>query len=117
MPGGNSARRKGKGGEREVARALGGERNLAQSRAGGVDVLDPLRQFGIEVKRRKRLLVARWMEYAVQHAPSDSMPIVCMREDRGEWLVLIRLTDYELLRAAYNAYHRPKAHSAEEPHA
>lgn len=90
-----SQRRKGAAGEREVCAYLSGifdervKRNLSQSRDGG----DDIRVAGlvVEVKRRKRIAVLRWMEQAKRAAGDGGVPVVVMREDDGKWYGLVRL--------------------------
>lgn len=47
----------------------------------------------VEVKKRKALSVQKFIDQAVKDAPPDKTPIVLMREDRGEWLVMVRIED------------------------
>lgn len=98
-------RRKGAAGEREAARALARAlgvtppaRNLSQARDGGHDLT--IGPYTVEVKRRQRLGLARWMEQAVaanrrqnKHEVVARLPAVLCREDNGAWLFTIRLDD------------------------
>lgn len=113
---GKMQRTKGASYEREVcsafADALGFEvkRNIGQARDGGNDIdVGPL---VIECKRRKTLTTIRkWFDQAKAAAKSrndqfwsldsdvttPAMPIIVCREDQGESLVVIRLTDFLIL--------------------
>jgi Holliday junction resolvase len=91
-----NSRRKGAGGEREVCEILNQElgwavkRNLAQTRDGGYDI--EIAQFRIEVKRRKKLMVHEFMEQASKSA-GEATPVVLMRADGEEWLLMMKLSD------------------------
>lgn len=65
--------------------------------------------YHVEVKRRRTLSVARWMEQAENAVMVDldadgvlATPVVAMREDRGNWMVLVDAEVFEglLARAA-----------------
>jgi Holliday junction resolvase len=92
-----NSRRKGAGGEREVCEILNAElgwavkRNLAQTRDGGFDI--EIAQFRIEVKRRKKLMVHEFMEQAEKSAGENHLPVVLMRADGEEWLLMMKLSD------------------------
>lgn len=96
------SRNKGAGGERELRRLLGEElgegitRNLAQSRAGGHD-LEGVDGWAIEVKRTRKatrgLLRAWWSQTTDQAERAGLRPALAYREDRGPWLVAVRLAD------------------------
>lgn len=109
-----SQRTKGATYEREIAFAfsegLGSEfkRNIGQARDGGNDIdVGPL---VVECKRRKRLtVIGNWFaqaQAAIASKPRGGIPTVVCREDNGESLVVIRLSDFiklarpELLRLA-----------------
>lgn len=94
---GASQRRKGQGGEREVAVLLADhwgtivKRRLGQPRDGGHD-LDGTGAWSIEVKRRKRLeTLEGWLQQA---KAGGGQPAVFLRADGGEWLVLVRAEDF-----------------------
>lgn len=97
-----SQRRKGASGERELAdflsAALGRvvKRKLGQARDGGDDIQisKALGSFRIEVKRRKGIACEEWLEQAENCCKPDDVPIVCMRADGGEWMALMRLSDF-----------------------
>lgn len=95
---GKMQRDKGKRGEREVVqimRDLGWpDARRARQSDGAVDPdvagCPPL---WLEVKRRKNIAAARYMDQAVSDAKEKGMPIVYLREDNGEWLVMLRSVD------------------------
>lgn len=105
---GKAQRTKGAVYEREVAQAftdaidLPGvefKRNIGQARDGGNDIdIGPL---VVECKRRKSLTgLYSWMEQAEAAAHErwrvghTGYPVVVMREDEGESLILLRLEDF-----------------------
>lgn len=49
----------------------------------------------VEVKLRKSLAVEAFLEQSIRDARPGKTPIVVMRRDRGEWLVMFRLSDTE----------------------
>lgn len=105
---GKSQRTKGAVYEREIAKrfsdALGLDckRNIGQARDGGEDI--PCGPFLIECKRRKTLTTIRkWYEQVVRattrYAENVAFgfrptPIVVMREDNGESMVVLTLDDF-----------------------
>jgi len=97
-------RRKGASYEREVAGQLAlnlgvkVQRELSQSRDGGCD-LSRVGPFVIECKRRARISVYEWMEQVIAAAKEREVPIVVMRADGEESLVLLRLSDFMPLMA------------------
>jgi hypothetical protein len=92
-----SQRRKGANGENELAGILSQhlgrvvKRTLGQARDGGHDIETP--PFKWEVKRRKSIAVQKFMEQAVIACQDGSTPIVAMRGDGKQWLVMMRLHD------------------------
>ena len=44
--------------------------------------------FQIEVKRQKKIAIYSFMEQAITHGKHE--PVVFLREDRGEWCVLLK---------------------------
>lgn len=120
---GKSQRTKGAVGEREVAdifsNALGRKfaRNIGQARDGGNDLdIGPL---CVEIKRRKTLgTIYSWLQQCIVSVPAflqknkreHAYPVVVAREDNGEWLVVLRLTDF--LALTRDELH---AHLAEQP--
>jgi hypothetical protein len=96
---GKAQRLKGANGEREFFKWLSSwagypvKRKLGQAREGGRD--GDLGLLVIEVKRRARISVLRWLEQAeasVAHA--HDIPIVAMREDNGRWMVVLNAEDF-----------------------
>ena len=103
---GRQSQRKGRDGERELAQVL---------QAHGYDAQpgDPL-NFGampdvvgvdglhIECKRHERLEVSKWYEQAANDAErmQDGLPVVCYRQNRKPWMVLLSLEDFLTLTAA-----------------
>lgn len=95
--------RKGKAGERELAKALVDYGIVREARRGqqhtgleGQDVVTNLEGLHIECKRVERLNINKAMDQAVRDAagqPGDPVPIVCHRVNRGPWLVTLRLED------------------------
>jgi len=95
------SRRKGATGERELRRLLEAElgveivRNLDQTRDGGHDLLGL--PWAIECKRVRRAtrgdLAAWWAQTVAQADRAGLRPVLCYREDRGEWLVVLHLAD------------------------
>ena len=49
--------------------------------------------FHFEVKRYKRIAAADFMKQAVSDKNEGQIPVVVMRENQGEWLVIVRLED------------------------
>ncbi len=92
-----SQRRKGQVGEREIAAILTDQlgwvvnRTLNQTRDGGHDI--ETGQFRWEVKRRAKLSVYAFMEQAQKSCEKEGTPVVVMRGDGEEWLVMMRLDD------------------------
>jgi len=87
---GRNNKRRGSTGEREICALLAAEfgipvkRNLGQARDGGHDVT--LHPFAIEVKRRAR--IAGLYEWIAQAQGGE--PVVMVRGDGREWLVVMR---------------------------
>ncbi len=98
-----SQRRKGQSGEREVCALLQAEfgvkvgRKLSQCRDAGNDI--DLGPFVIECKRRARIgNVYDWISQAEFATPDGyGMPVVMMRADGQDWLVLMRFIDWARL--------------------
>lgn len=117
---GRSARRKGGDGEREAAASLTEvlsrpfRRAVGQSRRGAdaPDIEPDGWQVGgtesaawVEVKRGSATITAA-MQQAVK-ACGSRLPIVLTRQDRGEWLVTVRLADLTRLWAWLDAVLEP----------
>jgi Holliday junction resolvase len=92
-----SQRRKGAAGERELANLLSEQlgwvvtRKLGQARDGGDDIQTG--KFKWEVKRRKRLSVYEFMDQIEKACGTNDIPVVAMRADGKNWLVMMRLED------------------------
>lgn len=94
-----SQRRKGAAGERELAHKLAAalgihapKRELDQTREGGCDLKPG--NLVVEVKRRKAIAVHEFMDQAVAACDKAlQIPVVAMRGDEREWLVMVRLSD------------------------
>lgn len=96
---GAASRRKGKGGEREVAAILSAAgfecaRGSRNGVAGAEDLAhDCLPGVWFEIKRVERLNVPAAMEQAARDAGPYRSPVVLHRRNRGEWLATVRLED------------------------
>lgn len=95
---GKAQRDKGKRGEREVVGIMRGLGFAAARRARQSDgAVDPdvagCPDLWIEVKRRKNIAAARYMDQAVGDAKEKGIPTVFLREDGGQWMVMIRADD------------------------
>ena len=95
---GRMQRNKGASGEREffswLSDMLGKtvKRKLGQAREGGNDGdAGPL---VIEVKRYAAFAVMRHFEQCEKAAGTGKFPVVALREDDGEWMVLLRAQDF-----------------------
>lgn len=103
---GRAQRNKGAGYEREVLAYLSDRwgvkaaRILGQARDGGADAF--IAPFVLEMKRRKTLTtIEGWMQQCVAALPQyegeliePPVPIVICRADKGESMVLMRLSDF-----------------------
>lgn len=111
-----NSRRKGVAGERELVGRLREwlgplvRRCWERAQAGGHDLDVP--GWAGEVKRYKAIALHRWFDQAVEqavrhHAGTGEVlkPVLFHREDRGEWLVTVRLLDWvELAREGIVGY-------------
>lgn len=94
-----NSRRKGAAGELELAHALheilGVTTRRTQQYSGTEGTSDVLVKewpsIHLECKRLKRIAVTKHMEQAKRDCREDQLPVVMMREDRGEWLVMVPL--------------------------
>jgi len=90
-----NSREKGKRGEREFAevlRGLGIEARRSQQYAGNegtADLKTAVPGLHVEVKRRTAIGAVRFMDQAERDCLPDDLPLVALREDRGEWLILL----------------------------
>jgi Holliday junction resolvase len=97
-----SQRLKGAAGERELAEILSDalgfvvKRKLGQARDGGHDI--ETGRFRWEVKRRKKIAVYDFMDQIEKACEEgQQVPIVAMRADGKDWLVMMRLEDAMLM--------------------
>jgi hypothetical protein len=93
-----SQRRKGASYEREIVNILREtiapeiRRNLSQSRDSGADIL--WGDYVFECKRRRKLTFINWFQQAKDACLGNQKPVVICREDEGENMVIVRLTDF-----------------------
>lgn len=104
---GKASRDKGKVGEREArdkVRALWNSPDCQRSaQVSGLfvsDVSGGPEGLHLEVKRYKKIAACRFMEQAIEdsggHGSAEgSVPTVLMREDFGDWHVMVRMEDAE----------------------
>lgn len=100
MSGGQSSRRKGVAGEREVAqvyeragltvRGLESAGDHLIVTANGITVHS-------ETKRQERLQLPIWLRQAAAEAPQGTVPVVAFRQSRGEWYACLPLADFAVL--------------------
>ena len=117
---GRASRAKGGRGEREAAAALGDvlgrpwRRAVGQSRSGadapdvepdGWSVGGASSTPWVEVKRGRSTITAAMRQAAA--ACGSRLPVVLTRQDRGEWLVTVRLADLGRLWAWLDAVLEP----------
>jgi len=94
---GLKSRNKGKQGEREAAellRSMGINARRSQQFSGQgetADLITDLEGLHVEVKRYARIGATKYMHQAKEDA-GNGLPIVIMREDRGEWLIMLEAT-------------------------
>lgn len=98
-----NSRAKGKSAEREVINLLTSllpelnlERNLDQTREGGYDIKG-MQGWAPEVKRYRTIKpadLASFWDQTIEQARNDhKKPLLIMREDFRDWVVVLRLTD------------------------
>lgn len=102
---GMSERRKGKAGEREVAKLFeaGGFSGAKRSGdAGQPDGdLDHVGPFYVEVRRRERLALPAWIKEVEAESPAHLTPIIAFRQSNMAWQVALRLEAFiEHIRSA-----------------
>lgn len=97
-----SQRTKGADAEREICALLSDAfgqkitRRLGQARDSGHDVDVP--GFQIEVKRRRTIaLIYPAMAQAIKDAPPSVSPVVAIRADGKEWLMIMKFADWAKL--------------------
>lgn len=95
-----NSRQKGKRGEleaRDEIRRLWHAPTLIRAAqacgAWAADLIGALPCFHFEVKRYARISAADFMKQAVDDKNEGQIPVVVMRENQGEWLVIVRLED------------------------
>lgn len=89
------------------------QRNIGQARDGGNDIdIGPL---VVECKRRKTLgTVYGWLNQAIAAVKSEGKrPVVVARQDAGESIVILRLTDFLELTHDELVYHTALAERRE----
>ena len=95
-----SQREKGKRNERLAARAVQRVLGIAACRTAqntgmnGLADIDMGARFHCEVKVRKSIAACRYYDQALRDQKPGTVPMVLMREDRGEWMVTLRLSDF-----------------------
>ena len=100
---GRASREKGKRNERSAAaawtRVTGCPARRSVQYCGSDGTADLVAQDGvhIEVKARKSIAAIRFHEQAVTDARQGTLPIVLMKEDRGDFFLLVRLDDLPTL--------------------
>jgi Holliday junction resolvase len=94
-------RQRGKRGEREAAAAVREHWNatscIRAAQANGrysADLLncDPHGRLHVEVKLRRKIAASLFLDQAIRDC-TDAVPVVLMRQDGGEWLVMFRCCD------------------------
>lgn len=102
-----NSNRKGKVGEREIAKYLREhgftEARRGQQFKGGADSPDVvgLTGFHIEVKRVENLNLNAAMEQSINDSAADEIPLVVHRRNNDYWKVTMRLDDFmEVIRNA-----------------
>ena len=96
-----NSNQKGKRGEREFAASLRGlglkARRTQQfsGTEGTADVSSSLDGVHLEVKRYARIAAFRFLEQAERDSNPEDLPVVAMREDRGEWAIMFKLKHLE----------------------
>lgn len=96
-----NSRRKGAVGERDAAAAITQHLGVKCSRMGrngrtAEDLDHALAGVHFEIKSRKGIAAMEWLEQAEEDC-GDKVPVVVMRENRGEWCALVRLSDLPAL--------------------
>lgn len=94
-----ASRAKGLKGEREVAdrfEAAGFAVRGLEGQGDWLCVAPPARSLPllhVECKRQERLRLPEWIEQAASEAPAGSVPVVCFRQNRGQWRADLALDD------------------------
>lgn len=106
---GMKSKRKGKTGERELAKKLtelfGQPCRRGVQYQGGPDSPDVVGLYGIhiEVKRSESFRLWDALAQATNEAPEDAVPIVCHRRNGSPWVVIVKLEDLPAL--STNVFH------------
>ena len=92
-----NSRRKGACMEREAAAAIAQHLGVKCSRMGrngrtAEDLDHTLTGVHLEIKSRKGIAAMEWLEQAEADC-GGKVPVVVMRENRGEWTAMVRLAD------------------------
>lgn len=92
-----SSRERGKRGEREARDAWNqhiGAGAIRSAQSHGKEAADLLGTGAVhvEVKKRRKIAVQSFMDQAVGDC-GERIPVVMMRQDRGGWLVMLRVED------------------------
>jgi hypothetical protein len=114
-----NSKRKGKNGELEAAKALNaaipslGARRSQQfsgkSEGGTADLKTNSKLF-IEVKRRQRGNIDKWLMEVEENCPDGWAPCVAFRRDRGDWIIALRIHNLaDFVVAVLGLIHNPKA--------
>jgi hypothetical protein len=91
-----SQREKGLVGEREVAAIFAAAGYSVRNLEGQGDALAigaNGRLMHVETKRQERLKLPEWIRQAQSEAPKGVPAVVAFRQNRGEWMVCLRLDD------------------------
>jgi len=107
---GKRSRDKGKRGELELAaelrRLFGVDARRGVQYHGGEDspdVITDLPGVHVEVKRTERLSLYPAMKQAARDAGADKVPVLFHRQNREEWLAVVRLKDLPALLDRFRA--------------
>lgn len=101
-----SQREKGKRNERLAAKAVESVFGIPACRTAqntgmnGLADIDMGASFHPEVKVRKSIAACRYYEQALRDKKQGAIPFVLMREDRGEWMIMLSLKDMPKLSKA-----------------
>jgi len=99
----NRERQKGLVGEREIKHVFASHRWTTRGLEGEGDHIalkytepQPARQraLHVECKRQERLALPAWLRQAEEEAPTGTVPVVCFRQNRGQWYVCLSLADF-----------------------
>ena len=99
---GAASRRKGVQGEREVAAKFQAAGLAVRGLEGQGDHLVILKSqdhpaLHIECKRQETLRLPTWLRQAEAECPGGCIPVVCFRQNQGEWYATVPLDDFAAL--------------------